>query len=151
MAYRPLGDILVANGSVNRDAVEAALRKQTEGGGSPKVGKILIEAGAAQPREILHALSEQCDLPVCPHEKPAEHLFLEEHLPFPFMVEHRVLFQTLEDSLCAITDDPSDWSSIEAARLHHGEALPVYLVSDGQMDEALEKVQAFAEKGPGEW
>jgi general secretion pathway protein E len=145
MAYRPIGDILVANGVVNRDAVEAALRKQNEGGGLPKVGKILLDSGVVQPQELVEALAEQSDLPVCPHKKPADHLFLEEHLPFPFMIEHRVLFQTLEDSICAITDDPSDWSSIEAARLHHGEALPVYLVSDQQMDDALTKVQAFAE------
>ena len=145
MAYRPIGDILVANGAVNRDAVEAALRKQNEGGGLPKVGKILVDSGAIQPLELVTALSEQFDLPVCPHEKPSDHLFLEEHLPFPFMMEHRVLFQTLEDSICAITDDPSDWSSIEAARLHHGEALPVYLIAEAQMDEALTKVQAFAE------
>jgi general secretion pathway protein E len=145
MAYRPIGDILVANGCANRDAIEAAMRKQSEGGGLPKVGKILVDSGAIQPSELVRALSEQYDLPVCPHEKPAEHLFLEEHLPFPFMMEHRVLFQTLEDSMCAITDDPSDWSSIEAARLHHGEALPVYLVGESQMDEALTKVQAFAE------
>lgn len=145
MAYRPIGDLLVANGVVNRDAIESALRKQNEGGGLPKVGKILVDSGAVQPLELVAALSEQFDLPICPHKKPSDHLFLEEHLPFPFMVEHRVLFQTLDDSICAITDDPSDWSSIEAARLHHGEALPIYLVAEYQMDEALTKVHAFAE------
>ncbi len=145
MAYRPIGDILVANGVANRDAIEAAIRKQNEGGGLPKVGKILIEAGAVKPSELVEALSEQYNLPVCPHEKPADHLFLEESLPFPFMMEHRVLFQTLEDSISAITDDPSDWSSIEAARLHHGEALPVYLIGEEQMDECLTKVQTFAD------
>jgi general secretion pathway protein E len=145
MAYRSIGDILVANGVTGRDAVETALKKQLEGGGEPKLGKILLDTGSIKPEELLDALSEQCNLPVCPHEKPSDHLFLEESLPFPFMVEHRVLFLTLEDSICAITDDPSDWSSIEAARLHHGEALPVYLVGEAQMDEALVKVQSFAE------
>ncbi|VGO16976.1 Type II secretion system protein E [Pontiella desulfatans] len=145
MAYRPIGDILVANGCVNRDAVEAALRKQNEGGGLPKLGRILVEDGAIQPAELLKALSEQYDLPASPHEKPADHLFLDENLPFPFMIEHRVLFQMVEEAISAITDDPSDWSSIEAARLHHGEALPVHLVTEAQMDEALGKVQAFAE------
>ncbi|WP_372845463.1 GspE/PulE family protein [Pontiella sp.] len=145
MAYRPIGDILVANGAVNRDAVEAALRKQKEGGGISKVGHILVESGAIQPADLVQALSEQYGLPVSPHAKPADHLFLEENLPFPFMVEHRVLFQMLEEAITAITDDPSDWSSIEAARLHHGEALPIYIVGEAQMEEALTKVQAFAE------
>jgi type II secretory ATPase GspE/PulE/Tfp pilus assembly ATPase PilB-like protein len=145
MAYRPIGDILVANGAVNRDAVETALRKQKEGGGISKIGHILVESGAIRPADLVQALSEQYGLPVSPHEKPADHLFLEENLPFPFMVEHRVLFQMLEEAITAITDDPSDWSSIEAARLHHGEALPVYIVGEAQMEEALAKVQAFAE------
>ena len=95
MAYRPIGDILVANGCANRDAIEAAIRKQNEGGGLPRIGKILIDAGSIQPQELVNALSEQYDLPICPHEKPADHLFLEENLPFPFMMEHRVLFQSL--------------------------------------------------------
>ena len=145
MAYRPLGDILVARASADRAAIEAALRTQNEGGGLPRIGKILVDSGAVQPSELVEALAEQYSLPVCPHEKPAEHLFLEEHLPFPFMVEHRVLFQTLEDSICAVTDDPTDASSIEAARLYHGVALPVYLISEPQMEEALEKVRRFAE------
>jgi len=145
MAYRQLGDILVANGHANRDAIQSAHRKQQEGGGAPRIGKILIDDGVIQPTELVEALSEQYGLPVCPHEKPADHLFLEENLPFPFMVEHRVLFQTLEDSLCAITDEPTDWSTLEAARLLHGEALPVYLVGEAQMDEALVQVHEFAE------
>jgi len=145
MAYRQLGDILVAHGQASRDAIQSALRKQNEGGGLQKVGQILVEEGVIQSTELVQALSEQYGLPVYPNEKPAKHLFLEESLPFPFMVEHRVLFQTLEDSLCAITDDPTDWSTLEAARLHHGEQLPVYLVSESQMDDALVKVHEFAE------
>jgi general secretion pathway protein E len=145
MAYRQLGDILVAHGQAGRDAIQAALRKQNEGGGIKKLGQILVEDGVIKAKELVEALSGQYDLPVCPHEKPAKHLFLEENLPFPFMIEHRVLFLTLEERLCAITDDPSDWSTLEAARLHHGEQLPVYLVAEEQMDEALVKVQEFAE------
>jgi len=145
MAYRQLGDILVANGCCGRDAIEAALRKQSEGGGGARIGQILVGAGAIQSSDLVAALSEQYGVPVCPYENPAEHLFLEEDLPYPFMIEHRVLLQTLDDSLGAITDDPSDAATIEAARLHHGAALPVYIVSEEQMDEALTRVRDFAE------
>ncbi|MCF7817699.1 MAG: Flp pilus assembly complex ATPase component TadA [Kiritimatiellales bacterium] len=144
MAYRQLGDILVANGHASRDAIQTAHHKQNEGGGVPRIGKILVDDGIVQPLELVQALSEQYGLPVCPHAKPSEFLFLQENLPFSFMVEHRVLFQTLEESLCAITDDPTDWSTLEAARLHHGAQLPVYLVTEEQMDEALDKAREFA-------
>ncbi len=145
MAYKQLGDILVSNQCTRRDAIQSALRKQSEGGGSPRLGRILIDDGEITAEGLVNALSEQYGMPVCPHEHPAEHLFLEEDLPFPFMIEHRILLQTAEERLCAITDDPSDSATLEAARLYHGARLPVYLVSEEQMDEALVKVHSFAE------
>ncbi|MCF7849255.1 MAG: Flp pilus assembly complex ATPase component TadA [Kiritimatiellales bacterium] len=145
MAYRQIGDILVARGAANRDEVQAALRKQLASEERQRLGTILVEGGVISEEDLTAALAEQYELEVCPCANPAEDLFLEEELPFPFMVEHRVLFLSLEEgATCAITDDPTNWSSIEAARLRHGEELPVYLVTSSQMDAALIKVQEFA-------
>lgn len=149
MAYRQLGDILVAHGVVSRDAVQAALRKQNEGGGLPAVGTILVENGDIQPLELSKALSEQHGLPICEIEKPVDHLCLEEELPYVFMVEHRVLFALDGETVVAITDDPTDWSSIEAVRMHRGEELAVYLVPTPEMDEALIRVEEFAANNLG--
>lgn len=149
MAYRQIGDILVARGATSRDAVQAALRKQKEGGGALRMGEIMIEAGAIQPADLAQALSEQYGLPLCKTAKPAEHLLLEDDLPYPFMVEHRVLYLSEDDSIVAITDDPSDWSSIEAARLHQGEELEVYIVSTPEMNDALVRIEEFAANNLG--
>ncbi len=149
MAYRQIGDILVARGIAGRDAVQAALRKQNEGGGVPKLGSILVENGDIQPWELTQALSEQYGLPICEIEIPAEHLCLEDDLPYPFMVEHRLLFVREGETLIAITDDPTDWSSIEAARLHKGEELEVFLVPTPEMDDALVRVEEYAANNLG--
>jgi len=149
MAYRQLGDILVARGVVSRDAVQAALGKQGINEPHVRLGQILVDEGAILPSDLTAALAEQFGLPVCPIENPVKSLCLDENLPYPFMVEHRVLFLTEGDTVCAITDDPSDWSSIEAARLHQDETLPVYLVPTPQMEEALIKVQEFADNNLG--
>ncbi len=149
MAYRQLGDILVAHGAASRDAVQAALRKQDANGGHLRLGQVLVEEGAIQPADLTAALAEQFSLPVCPIEDPAKHLCLDEDLPYPFMIEHRVLFVLDGETTVAVTDDPSDWSSIEAARLHHDESLPVYLVSTLQMDDALARAQEFAANNLG--
>jgi general secretion pathway protein E len=149
MAYRQLGDILVAHGSVGRDAVQAALRKQNEGGGVPKLGTLLIENGDVQPLALTQALSEQFGLPVCKVENPAKHLCLEDDLPYPFMVEHRILFVLDGEKLIAVTDDPTDWSSIEAMRLRKGEELEVFLVPSPEMDDALVRIEDFAANNLG--
>jgi len=145
MPYRQLGDILVAKGFTSRDAVRVAYRKQKESVEAHRIGMILVESGEISQQELLQALSEQYDIPISPHENPSEYLFLEEDLPFSFMLEHRILFQTLDDSICIITDDPSDWAALEAIRLLHGEPLPIYLVSESQMDQSLVKVHEFTE------
>lgn len=149
MAYRQLGDILVAQGTVDRDAVQAALRRQDSNGGHLRLGEVLVEEETIQPEQLAAALAEQFDLSLCPVEEPDKHLRLDEDLPFPFMVEHRVLFLVDSEATVAITDDPTDWSSIEAVRLYQGEALPVYLVSTPQMEAALARAKEFAANNLG--
>ena len=45
MAYRQLGDILVAQGAVGRDDIQAALRAQQADGHKSRLGDLLIESG----------------------------------------------------------------------------------------------------------
>jgi type II secretory ATPase GspE/PulE/Tfp pilus assembly ATPase PilB-like protein len=149
MAYRQIGDILVGLGFTSRDAVQAALRRQNEGGGVPEIGKILLENGDIEPDQLCCALSEQFEIPVCPVDKPIDHLCLDEDLPYPFMIEHRILFIREEDKISVITDDPTDWSSIEAARLYKEDVHAVYLVPTSLMDDALVRVEDFAANNLG--
>jgi len=149
MAYRHLGDILVAHGAASRDAIQAALRKQDANGGQLRLGDILLEDGVINAGQLTAALAEQFNLPVCQIENPVKHLRLDEDLPYPFMVEHRVLFLRDDDSTIAITDDPTDWSSIEAVRLFQGQELPVQLVPTAQMDDALARAEEYAANNLG--
>jgi general secretion pathway protein E len=145
MAYRQLGDILVAQGVVDRDAVQAALQTQHASGG--RLGALLIEAEKITPENLAAALADQFDLPMCSCEKPADHLLIEESLPFPFLIEHRMLLLAGEggQASAAITDDPTDVSALEALRLSFGKELPLQVVSSVQMTEALDKVSSFAD------
>ena len=147
MAYRQLGDILVAQGVVSRDDIQASLRTQQADGGKTRVGELLVDAGKITPAALAAALAAQFDLPLCTSENPADHLLIDESLPFAFLIEHRILLLTGEsgkaDSI--ITDDPSDWSAFEAIRLQVGKEIPLSVVSTEQMDEALEKIRSFAE------
>ena len=91
MAYRQLGDILVAQGAVGRDDIQAALRTQQADGGKTRLGEVLVDAGKITSANLAAALAAQFDLPLCTCEKPAEHLLIDETLPFAFLIEHRIL------------------------------------------------------------
>ena len=147
MAYRQLGDILVAHGAAGRDAIQVALRKQEANGA--RLGDVLVDEGTITGGQLAAALAEQFDLPVCQVEDPVKHLRLDEDLPYPFMVEHRVLFLREGESTIAITDDPTDWSSIEAVRLFQGQELPVQLVPTPKMDNALARAEEYATNNLG--
>jgi general secretion pathway protein E len=147
MAYRQLGDILVAQGAVGRDDIQTALHAQHEEGGKSRIGELLVDAGKITPAALAAALANQFGLTLCSCEKPAEHLLIDENLPFAFLLEHRILLLVGENGQAeaVITDDPSDWSAAEAIRLQFGKELPLQVVSSEQMNEALDKVRGFAD------
>jgi type II secretion system protein E len=148
MAYRLLGDILVAHGVAGRDAIQTALHRQKAAGQPKRLGELLLEDGAITPEQLIAALIEQSGLPRCTLEKPTESLLLLESLPFPFMLEHRMLLVAAKDSeqpSGVLTDEPSDWSGLEALRLQFGNELPIELLSLPEMDAAIEVARSFAE------
>lgn len=146
MAYRQIGDILVAQGSVNRDDIQAALRTQQSQGGQPRLGECLVAAGKIAPGQLAAALAIQFELPVCALDEPADHLLLDDNLPQAFLLEHRLL--VLKDDHgqpgILLTDDPTDESIREAICLRFGKELPLQVVSTDKMDTALDKLREFA-------
>ncbi len=138
--YQKLGDILVSNGAITRDVLQAVLRQQASDGSNDRLGERLIDAGEINHETLTAALSEQSGFPVCSVSKPESVLELNEDLPFAFMIEHRVLF--LREPACAIIDDPSDASTLESIQ-HLGD-FSVQLVTWPQMEKALEVAHQFA-------
>ena len=59
MAYRQLGDILVAQGAVGRDDIQAALRAQQADGHKSRLGDLLVESGKITSVALAAALAEQ--------------------------------------------------------------------------------------------
>lgn len=147
MSYRLLGDILVAQGAADRDAIQSALHRQKAAEKPRRLGEILLEGGVITPEQLADALAEQSGLPRCELGKPGDHLLLLETLPYPFMLEHRMLLLAGDkDAPAAIlTDEPTDWSGLEALRLQFGSQLPVQLLSLTAMNAALETARSFAE------
>ena len=150
MAYRQLGDILVAQGAVSRDDVQAALREPPDGV-RRRIGDALIAAGKITPAQLAAALAEQFELPLYETPVNAENLLLDENLPFAFLLEHRILLikNSAGAPALAVTDNPADWSAVDALRLQYGNELPLHLVPPDVMDDALNLAGGFAENNLG--
>lgn len=56
---RKLGEILVEQGAVSADDINAALRRQSDDPDHPKLGNVLVEEGKVAPKEIVSALRTQ--------------------------------------------------------------------------------------------
>lgn len=56
---RKLGEILVEQGSVSAEDVNAALQRQSDDPGHPKLGSVLVEEGKVAPKEVVSALRTQ--------------------------------------------------------------------------------------------
>ena len=148
MSYRMLGDILVSQGAAGRDAIQAALHRQKAVEKPPRLGELMLEDGAITAAQLVEALAEQSGLPLCTLDQPEKKQLLLETLPYPFMLEHRMLFlagEQNETPAAILTDEPADWSAIEALRLQFGSQLPVQLLDLTAMDVALEAARSFAE------
>jgi type II secretory ATPase GspE/PulE/Tfp pilus assembly ATPase PilB-like protein len=148
MAYRQLGDILAAHGVAQRDEIQSALHRQKAAEKPLRLGEVLLEDGVISPEQLAAALAEQFELPLCTLDNPVKQLLLLESLPYPFLLEHRMLLlagEPNEPPAAMVTDEPSDWSAIEALRLQFGSQLPVQLLSLTAMDAALDAARSFAE------
>ena len=55
--WRPVGQVLVENGSITPEQLEAALEEQRRGG--RKIGDILVNSGAITWLTLAHAIAEQ--------------------------------------------------------------------------------------------
>jgi hypothetical protein len=55
--WRPVGQVLVENGSITREQLEAALAEQRRNG--RKIGDILVNSGAISWLTLAHAIAEQ--------------------------------------------------------------------------------------------
>jgi len=148
MSYRLLGDILVAQGAAGRDAIQAALHRQKAAEKPQRLGELMLEDGAITAAQLVEALAEQSGLHLCTLDQPEKQQLLLETLPYPFMLEHRMLLlagEQNETPAAILTDEPSDWSAIEALRLQFGSQLPLQLLDLTAMDVALADARSFAE------
>ncbi|MBI4387932.1 MAG: hypothetical protein HY582_02685 [Candidatus Omnitrophica bacterium] len=63
---KPIGEILIEQGSVTKEQLELALEKQKKSNSGMRLGAVLIQMGIVTEADIVQALSTQFNLPYLP-------------------------------------------------------------------------------------
>jgi general secretion pathway protein E len=109
-----LGDILVARGALDANALKEALRQQAERGG--RLGEILLQQRSIEEKDLLAALGQQLDLPVLqsvdPKAIPDE---LITSVPINFAKQYRLLplERTPDGAVRVACADPMELAAVD--------------------------------------
>src|SRR5438067_9393749 len=138
LAGLPLGEIMLAQGTVTREKLDEALAAQAERGG--RLGEVLVSLKACSEEQVLKALAAQLELPyqmrLAPDEVSPE---LVKLVPINFAKQARLMPLRIETdgdahALVAIAD-PLDSSALDSVRLLPGVCIsPAPVPSQASLD-----------------
>ncbi len=144
---KPLGEMLRLRGMVSEEDLKSALALQQQR--KDKLGRILVDLGYVAERDLLNVLSEQLKIGIFEGEFPAVPiepsklplLFLRTFLTIPVHLESNVL--------SLVMADPLDRETQSAIRQRTGFGLKVYLGTEAEILDHLEKLYG-GEEGANE-
>ena len=144
---KPLGEMLRLRGMVSEEDLKSALALQQQR--KDKLGRILVDLGYVAERDLLNVLSEQLKIGIFEGEFPAVPIepsklplrFLRTFLTIPVHLESNVL--------SLVMADPLDRETQSAIRLRTGFGLKVYLGTEAEILDHLEKLYG-GEEGANE-
>lgn len=135
---KPLGQRLRDRGLISDDDLKNALALQQER--KDKLGRILIDLGYVAEREVLSVLSEQLKTPIFTGDYPAVPVETGK-LPYRFLrAFHTIPVHLESDVLSIVMADPLDLETQSAVRLRTGLALRVYLGTESEILDQLERL-----------
>ena len=144
---KPLGELLLGRGLISDEDLKNALALQQER--REKLGRILIDLGYVSERDVVATLSEQLNVPVFAGEYPAVPVE-PTALPYRFLRTFRILPVHLEENvLSLVMADPLDTETQSAVRLRTGHSIRVFLATESQIGEQLEKLYGGEENAEG--
>ncbi len=151
LSKKLIGEILVAQGALQRQDLQAALEQQKKEGGTERLGAILTRQGRVAERILYQALSEQLGLALAgAGDYPALPVF-EEQVSTRFMQENRVLPVREEaDRLLLVMADPLDRFAIDAFELVSRRRVDVLLGLPSEIDAAFERLYVAGRSSIGQ-
>ena len=137
MAVR-LGELLIRKGLLDADDLEQALELQRERG--DKIGKILVDLGFVNPRDVLATLSEQLQIPLLAADDFPPVLPEVERITPKYMRQFLFLPIRVDDTkLTVAMADPLDFETVATLRQFSGLNVKGVLAAEQEILDAIDK------------
>ena len=137
MAVR-LGELLIRKGLLDADELEQALELQRERG--DKIGKILVDLGFVNPRDVLAALSEQLQIPLLAADDFPPVLPEVERITPKYMRQFLFLPIRVDDTTLTVAmADPLDFETVATLRQFSGLNVKGVLAAEQEILDAIDK------------
>lgn len=133
MASKRIGEILVQNGELSREELDALLKMQRETG--LKLGELLMKRGLLSEETLLGALSTQNEYPFVERIEFHDPDGLFKKIRTQFLVKYKAVpFAHRGNAISIAVNDPGDLSCIEdLSRIFPGYDLKVFLSTEGEI------------------
>ena len=146
---RRIGEVLVEQGLLTEEQVQAALARQSSAGDGPRkrLGALVIEAGFATERQVAEALAEALGLPLVDLGRT---LVVPDHVRLlPRAVAERSGVLVLERTAGKFTvaaSDPTNVVALDDVKLYTGATeLVVVVATDSQVKDHLARAWSLSE------
>ena len=137
MAAR-LGELLIRKGLLDADDLEQALELQKERG--DKIGRILIDLGFVNPRDVLTTLSEQLQIPVLTADDFPPVLPEVDRITPRYMRQFIFLPIRVDDSTLTVAmSDPLDFETVATLRQFSGLNVKGVLAAEREILDSIDK------------
>lgn len=137
MAAR-LGELLIRKGLLDADDLEQALELQKERG--DKIGRILIDLGFVNPRDVLTTLSEQLQIPLLTADDFPPVLPEVDRITPRYMRQFLFLPIRIDDSTLTVAmSDPLDFETVATLRQFSGLNVKGVLAAEREILDSIDK------------
>ncbi len=136
----PLTLALVRSGRLGSAEAERAVRLKESQQGDDRLASILLQLGLISDRDLAHALSDLCGIPLVERKGYPDVAHLNDAISLKFLKQHRlVVFDESDDYCLAIMVDPTDRYVIEALELIGGKPVRTLTGIASEIDETLQE------------
>jgi len=133
-----LGELLIRKGLLDADDLEQALELQKERG--DKIGRILIDLGFVNPRDVLSTLSEQLQIPLLTADDFPPVLPEVDRITPRYMRQFIFLPIRVDDSTLTVAmSDPLDFETVATLRQFSGLNVKGVLAAEREILDSIDK------------
>ena len=136
---KPIGEILIEQGSVTKEQLERALAQQKVERGKRRLGEVLIEMGVITEIDMVIALSTQFNFPYLPLKNISPNLDAVKEFPqetlrkcSAFPIDKQGTLLTL------VMADPSDENVLDELRGYSKCEVQVFIATLSEIESAIE-------------